>query len=239
MGGGRLRAGDYGRAQPQSLTQPPTRGWRLSRHSCPFPPSFLRRQEPPPPPPTSFPNSSLPPLRGEARWGVGGHEPATTAAPSPNRPLNRHHEVGASPVIPAPSPRHSCAGRNHHHHPTSPCPNSSLPPLRGEARWGGGRLRAGDYGRAQPQPPAQPPARERSLSRHSCPFPPSFLRRQKPRSGRNRSRSPTFGGGAGRRDTEARTDGRDRLASCLRRNDGKWRRMTQRGRRGDREGAQR
>ena len=42
------------------------------------------------------------------------------------------------PVIPAPPPRHSCAGRNPPSHLPSPFPNSSLPPSRGEVRWGVG-----------------------------------------------------------------------------------------------------
>ncbi len=121
------------RATPPSFRPP-------SRHSCAPPPSFLRRQEPPHPrtthtpipsfprPPPSFlrrqepphprthpptpplPNSSLPPFRGEARWGVGGHEPAPQfvsppippAAPTPHlrraRPFR--HFCAPTPVIP-------------------------------------------------------------------------------------------------------------------------------------------
>ena len=113
MGGGTPRATTTAPPTPP-ITPPPSPSFLRPlpvipapplRHSCAPSPSFLRRQEPPPPPnPPPFPNSSLPPLRGEVRWGVGGHEPATTAAPSPNRPLNRQRESDASPVIlPPPS----------------------------------------------------------------------------------------------------------------------------------------
>ena len=99
------------RQEPTPLTLPPLLR-PSSRHSCAPLPSFLRRQEPPnkpPPLPNSsptydekgaqIPNSSLPPLRGEVRWGVERHEPAPPIAPRPNRPR-------LSPF------RHSCAGRN-------------------------------------------------------------------------------------------------------------------------------
>ena len=92
------------------------------------PPSFLRRQESRhnfKPPTQSFfplPNSSLPPFRGEARWGVRRTERAAAivrallihAAPQPP------HARLSPAVVPAPSLssfsrprfRHSCAGRN-------------------------------------------------------------------------------------------------------------------------------
>ncbi len=63
----------------------------------------------PTPPRTLFPNSSLPPFRGEARWGVGGNEPRTKPR-SQHRPSPRHsrHPPTVMPaprsVIPAPLP---------------------------------------------------------------------------------------------------------------------------------------
>ena len=64
-------------------------------------------------PPTPFPNSSLPPFRGEVRWGVRRPErlPAIVRAPIVLAlpPTAAAHL--ASP-IPAPPLRHSCAGRN-------------------------------------------------------------------------------------------------------------------------------
>ena len=96
------------------------------RHSCPLlvvpvpSPSFLRRQEPTSPQysfPAPFPNSSLPPSRGEARWGVEGCERLPTALLHPDR-LCLISVAPALSVIPAlfssflPPLRHSCAGRN-------------------------------------------------------------------------------------------------------------------------------
>ena len=57
----------------------------------------------PSPTPTLFPNSSLPPFRGEVRWGVERREPRTK--PRSQRRLTS--------VIPAPHPRHSCAPSRH------------------------------------------------------------------------------------------------------------------------------
>ena len=64
-------------------------------------------------------NSSLPPFRGEARWGVGGNEPPPPPAPRPCRP-RRPLRCSCSLIRPACAPirrscpliRHSCAGRN-------------------------------------------------------------------------------------------------------------------------------
>ena len=58
------------------------------------PPSFLRRQEPrrapANPPPNPFPNSSLPPLRGEVRWGVEARDRARSLLrPISSRPPSR------------------------------------------------------------------------------------------------------------------------------------------------------
>ena len=131
MGGGTPRTSTAARATPRSPAPRPNRP-RLSpfRHSCAppsviptqagtratSPPSFLRRQEPPNKPPllpnssptydekgAQLPNSSLPPLRGEVRWGVERHEPAPPIAPRPDRPLLRPNRPRLSPF------RHSCA----------------------------------------------------------------------------------------------------------------------------------
>ena len=164
------------------------------------PPSFLRRQEPPTSTPTRFPNSSLPPSRGEVRWGVGGHELSPPSRARPNRsprspsaqsrapqsltPLPLRHSCAPLPsflrplsVIPAPPLRHSCAGRNHapprashhaHQPPSShPFPNSSLPPSRGEVRWG--------VGGHEPSPPVA-----RAPIAHPTPPPPSRARPNRP-----------------------------------------------------------
>ncbi len=71
---------------PFPRPQPP-----FPRPQPPFPrpqPSFLRRQEPPH---TLTPsqNSSLPPSRGEVRWGVRGHD-RPPAIESPSSASNRH-----------------------------------------------------------------------------------------------------------------------------------------------------
>ena len=52
------------------------------------PPFLLPNSSRPLPPihPAPFPNSSLPPSRGEVRWGVGGNDLAPPAAPRPDRP---------------------------------------------------------------------------------------------------------------------------------------------------------
>ena len=77
-------------------------------------PSFLRRQEPTlrrghlttltsRPALTHFPNSSLPPSRGEVRWGVGGHEPSPPSRARPNRSPHSPSVIPAPlSVIPAP-----------------------------------------------------------------------------------------------------------------------------------------
>ena len=118
--------------------------------------SFLRRQEPTSPHlPSPFPNSSLPPSRGEVRWGVRGNArlptalaytpiaPPTIPAPLPSFPRPLRH-TSAPPVIPAPLPSFlrpsvipAQAGTHLAPPPLpSPFPNSSLPPSRGEVRWG-------------------------------------------------------------------------------------------------------
>ena len=76
------------------------------------------------PTPTLFPNSSLPPFRGEVRWGVGRREPRT-------KPRSQRR---ATSVVSAPPPRHSCAGRNPPTHAATVRSTSSAAPrakLRG------------------------------------------------------------------------------------------------------------
>ena len=98
-----------------------------------------------------FPNSSLPPSRGEVRWGVECREPAHQSRPTPIThatppPHPRFSVIPPSPpYIPTPPnrhscalPRHSCAGRNprstHPPPPSSPIHPSPLP--GGKVRWG-------------------------------------------------------------------------------------------------------
>ncbi len=114
-----------------------------------------------------FPNSSLPPGRGEVRWGVGGHEPSPPSRARPDRsphspsaqsrvpqsPLRSPSVIPAPPsVIPAQAGTHAPPRVSHHAHqpPSShPFPNSSLPPSRGEVRWG--------VGGHEPPPPSRAP----------------------------------------------------------------------------------
>ncbi len=181
MGGGRHRASTSARPPTPA---PPTRHSRTPHPSvipaqagtrAPNPsflrpkPSFLRRQEPPPPPnPTPpFPNSSLPPFRGEARWGVESTEPPP--APAPPHP---------HPSFPRPHPsflRRQEPPRPPTPHP--PFPNSSLPPFRGEARWGVESTEP-PPAPAPPHPPSFPPPSSVIPAPQS-----SFLRRQEPRQG--------------------------------------------------------
>ncbi len=97
----------------------------------------------------------------------GGWKPQTTAADRthPNHP-NR-----TPSVIPAPPPRHSRAPhpsflrrqeRAHPRIPHSPFPNSSLPPSRGEVRWG---VEAPNH-RRRPHPPQPPKPHPLRRSRH-------------------------------------------------------------------------
>ncbi len=173
MGGERHRA----------ATTSPTRPDH-PRH--PIPPSFLRRQEPaqtgtragsnprrqqPTTPQHSFPspfsNSSLPPLRGEVRWGVRGHEPPPP--PALHAPIT--HATRHAPSFPRHPPsflRRQQPTAPQHPFP-APFPNSSLPPSRGEVRWG--------VERHEPPPPAlhtpithatRHPRHPRATPRHSC-----------------------------------------------------------------------
>ena len=120
------------------------------------PPSFLRRQEPAQAgthhhhPTSPIPNSSLPPSRGEVRWGVECCEP-------PPRPY--------TPRSPTRAPlRHSCAPTvipaqaGTHAPPAIPAPHSATPtPLPSSPR-------SSRHSRAPPVIPAPSP-------RHSCVLP--------------------------------------------------------------------
>ena len=97
---------------------------------------------------------------------------AAPPAPRPNRPPlpstpAPHSATPAPPtVIPAPPPsflrrQEPAPAGTHHHHPTSPIPNSSLPPSRGEVRWG--------VECCEPPPrPYTPRSPTRAPLRHSC-----------------------------------------------------------------------
>ena len=104
-------------------------------------------------------------------WGVGGSEPAPPALLHPDR-LSRHSCAPLASflrptVIPAPlSVIPAQAGIRLYPHPAHPFPNSSLPPFRGEVRWG--------VGGSEPAPPAL--LHPDRLSRHSCAPLASFLR---------------------------------------------------------------
>ena len=157
MGGGTPRAATT--ARPRHPKPCPSFPTPLFRHSCAPLPSFLRRQEPTQAP-TLPPQFIPPPFQGGGEVGGGTPRAATNRPPAVSQAL---------PVISAPLFRHSCAGRNPPRHPLL-LPNSSLPPSRGEVRWGVGH----------PEPPPPPARGIPSLARHSCAPPPSFLRRQEP-----------------------------------------------------------
>ena len=171
------------------------------------PDSCLRRNDgsvnPPTPTPAPFPNSSLPPSRGEVRWGVEAREPRTKPRSQPDPP----------PATPAPPSRHSCAGRNHppplNNPPPSPIHPSPLP---------GGRLGGGWESRASTAAVPHP-------IRHSCagrnprsrrpiaPIPSIRQRREAPRSGRRevgaRSSAGMTESGCARGDLKSPTDIRE------------------------------
>ncbi len=132
----------------------------------PAPPTVIPAQAGTPPAPdsvipaqagtTPFPNSSLPSSRGEARWGVGGTEHTTapvpvtptpapaTPAPPTVIPAQAGTTPAPAPTTPAPPTVIPAQAGTHPAHaspptPPTPFPNSSLPPSRGEARWGVGR----------------------------------------------------------------------------------------------------
>ena len=238
MGGGTPRASTSARAAA-----------RTSPERIPLPPSFLRlpppsfprplprhscagRNPPHPNAPKPLPqeNSSLPPSRGEARWGVERRErpPATEPPPALS---------GAHPptVIPAPLTRHPCTPHPSFLRPLSvipaqvgtpqppapripPLPNSSLPPTRGEARWG--------VERRERPPAAEPPPAlfgAHPQSRHSCaPIRHSCAGRNQATSGAGtRLDVPTARRGRFRaRPLVAERSVARAVGSCLRRNDG-------------------
>ena len=155
-------------------------------------PSFLRRQEPPTPTPAPSPNSSLPPLRGEVRWGVGrrAHPLSllhTPIAPPPLSVISRALSVisRALSVIPHPYPsyhapfRHTAplsvipaqAGTHPPQHPPPPPIHPSpLPGGRLGGGWNPARIRCRCFAPRSPPTPYPP---------YHAPFP-SFLRRQEP-----------------------------------------------------------
>ena len=98
MGGRRPRAATASPTRPDHPRHPPF------RHPRAAPPSFLRRQEPPRPAPSlapaPFPNSSLPPSRGEVRWGVRSHEPPP---PALHAPIAHAAPLSVTPTPPHPS----------------------------------------------------------------------------------------------------------------------------------------
>ena len=120
MGVGTPRASTSARAAARTSPERihPTRHPRAPSPVIPAPlyPSFLRRQEPALPPPSPpipnsshqppaprilpFPNSSLPPTRGEVRWGVERRERPPAAEPPP-APLQ---SASTPPSFPRPLP---------------------------------------------------------------------------------------------------------------------------------------
>ena len=169
----------------------------LSRHSCAPPPSFLRRQEPAPPPPPSFlrPSPVIPAQAGTTQAGTTHHAP-TPHAPSPSPPSPIHPsplpggrlgggwEATSGPQPPSPprSPIRPFLRRQEHaphtypHAPRTtplhllPFPNSSLPPSRGEARWGVESTERTPTALNHPdrRPRRPPPATPAPPHRHSC-----------------------------------------------------------------------
>ena len=154
-------------------------------------PSFLRRQEPrlyphPRAPPPQFtpplfqgrvPNSSLPPPRGEVRWGVGGHARATAVFQHPNRPPELASATTRPPRHFCAPPRHSCAGRNpgSTHTPRTPSPihPSPLPGGRLGGGWEAARVQQplSNTPTTHPSshlPPMRPPRHPTRPLRHSC-----------------------------------------------------------------------
>ena len=202
MGGGRYRASTGDRVAART---PPE---RIHTPIIPAPPhpSFLRRQEPAPflvipaqagthPTPSPHPPIHPSPLLGGrlgGGWEVSSVYRRSRGCPHPPRTHpHPHHSRAPPPVIPAQAgtralPRHSCAGRNPPN-PLPPSPNSSLPPFRGEARWGVGgieRLPAIAWLPVPSLGASTPPSSLRP-NRHSCAGrnlrpSSSFLRRQEP-----------------------------------------------------------
>ena len=157
MGGETPQADAANRAPPRS----PARAARSPAHLPPSVISALAAGISPSPPPShtrSFPNSSLPPSRGEVRWGVRRRKPAPPIAPRPDLPRRSLSSTPAPSVIPALAAGISPSPPPSQHHLF---PNSSLPPSRGEVRWG--------VRRREPTPPIVPrPDRPPAPIRHSC-----------------------------------------------------------------------
>ena len=131
-------------------------------------------------------HAALVKVRARSRSSLGAPAPPTSFLPPP--------------------PRHSCAGRNPHPH--IPFPNSSLPPSRGEVRWGW-KPRAAATSRARPNHPSHSPHTSflHPLFRHSCagrnPHPPRH------------SCAPLRHSCAGRNDEEAWRDERKQPLEML------------------------
>ncbi len=200
MGGGKHRAATTDRVAAH--TPPPTPPERIHTPVIPAPPfpSFLRapfrhscagrnranrhscagRNHPPSP----FPNSSLPPKRGEVRWGVGGTERPPSVHPSP--PFTRHSRAPPPPlsVIPAQAgtaPPVIPAQAGTTPTPLPPSPIHPSPLLGG--RLGGGWEAPSRHQRSSGRPrspPRTPPERIHTPVIPASPLP-SFLRRQEPR----------------------------------------------------------
>ena len=196
MGGAAPRAATSDRPRPP----PPT----LRRRSCAsHPPSFLRLSPSVIPAPPAR-HSCAGRNGGEAigaQAGAGGRSvPPTPHLASPLKGGRDEFSWGRAwcvlvvcagvrgsclrppLVIPAPLRRHSCAGRNPRTHAPSPLfPNSSLPPKRGEVRWG---VRRPERAPAIVHAPRRRSARRLNChtahrpNRHSCAPLSSFLRRQ-------------------------------------------------------------
>ena len=185
-----------------------TRTPPLRRPSPPHYPRTSRKttlntsRHPVQPTPTLFPNSSLPPFRGEVRWGVGSTEPRTkprsqrrltSVVPAPllvipaqagtRRPSQFGARRGAPPprrpsTSPHPRTRRETT-LNTSRHPAQPTPtlfpNSSLPPFRGEVRWGVERREPRTKPRSQrrftsviPAPPLVIPAQAGTHARNAA-----------------------------------------------------------------------
>ena len=183
---------------PPTATSHPLRHSRTPHSVIPAPPPVIPAQAGTHPPqhPPLFPNSSLPPGRGEVRWGVGGNERPPAVVSRPNRPLHtlcrpcrptaipahppRHSRTPHS-VIPAPPPVIPAQAGTHPPQHSPLFPNSSLPPKRGEVRWGVGGNKRPPTVVSCPNRPLHTPCRPCRPSdipahppRHSCPPPPSF-----------------------------------------------------------------
>ena len=160
------------------------------------------------------------------------------ALASPRRPKARSHfpalqtlPLRPGSARPALHCRHLAAPNTH------PFPNSSLPPSRGEVRWGVGvpsrrhRPRPAPITHAIPPPspplpsviPARPSVTPTPPSVIPAPAP-SFLRRQEPTRRSPPALAPNIrrrgSSLASRQDVAARANTGGRLDSCLRRNDG-------------------